>query len=196
MNEHLPIISPPTTIMSARPPSVRVTGVAPYDFSSMVAEWMGMHHAELAALLVKLRFLQMVHQTHHWISKGDPFYGDHLLFERLYDTVTEHVDSLAERIVGLASEGCVDPAMHARQLSKLFASRPQHNLLMRMPNPDSLAHDSLEVEQQFIIDIDAAVEGLTARAALTRGLDNLLAQISDDHEQSVYLLKQRCGVER
>lgn len=39
--------------------------------------------------------------NYHWFVKGEQFYRLHEVFENLYDEVTEHFDSIAERILML-----------------------------------------------------------------------------------------------
>ena len=50
--------------------------------------------ANLGVLYVKLHH-------YHWFVKGAEFYQLHILFEKLYDEVTEHFDAVAERILML-----------------------------------------------------------------------------------------------
>ena len=42
-------------------------------------------YAELGIFLDLLRALSLLHHTHHWQTMGSQFYGDHLLYQRLYD---------------------------------------------------------------------------------------------------------------
>ena len=51
----------------------------------------------LVAVLVSLRALALLHQTHHWLSDGPEYYADHLLFERLYNETVEEIDAIGER---------------------------------------------------------------------------------------------------
>ena len=50
--------------------------------------------ANLGVLYIKLHHF-------HWYIKGVEFYQLHVLFEKLYDEVTAHLDSVAERILML-----------------------------------------------------------------------------------------------
>ncbi len=50
--------------------------------------------ANFGVLYVKLH-------SFHWFVKGPQFYQLHMLFENLYDEVTEHFDAVAERILML-----------------------------------------------------------------------------------------------
>lgn len=164
---------------------------SPVDlFPRMVAEWATRtSYPELSALLVHLRCVSMVHQTHHWQAKGDPFYGDHLLFERLYDGTVGEIDSIAERSVGLGTTANVDLQLVTTQLQQLAAIAFPPDV--QLPTPSSLIARSHRVEMGFLNSVAGAVESMKAQGTLTRGLDNLLAGIEDSHEGHVYLLKQR-----
>ena len=54
-----------------------------------------------AQLLSHHRFLYLAYQNLHWLSRGDSFYGDHLLFQRLYEKLGDESDQIAERAIGL-----------------------------------------------------------------------------------------------
>jgi len=160
-------------------------------YDNMLLEWGEIPYAELSILLVYLRYLATVHQTHHWISKGDPFYGDHILFQRLYDGVNAEIDTIAEKAVGLGSEQNVNLCLQANQLAK-FASK-YDSVAATIPGASELAKKSLSIETDFMNCVKHCVQSLKEKNLLTRGLDNLLAGIEDKHESHIYLLKQRCG---
>jgi DNA-binding ferritin-like protein len=63
---------------------------------------------QLHVMLSFLRYLYLLHQTNHWTASGDPYYGDHLLFERLYTTTVEEIDAIGEKAVGLGSPHLVN----------------------------------------------------------------------------------------
>jgi DNA-binding ferritin-like protein len=155
----------------------------------MLGEWGGIRYSELSVILVQLRYLANMHQTHHWVSKGDPFYGDHLLFQRLYETVVGEIDSLAEKAVGLGSERNVDLSLQLKQLEKMCSGA--YGMTQMIPSPTELIKRSLAAEKNFIKTVSILVQSMKDQGLLTRGLDNMLAGIEDVHESHVYLLKQR-----
>lgn len=155
---------------------------------NMVAEWGGVPYPELSVLLANLKFLYHVHQNHHWISKGDSFYGDHLLFSRLYEATLGEIDSIAEKAIGLGSTANVDITLVHNQLCKLIQG---YGMTSTIPQPTELAKRSYLAEMNFLKVVAHLVEHMKACGTLTRGLDNLLAGIEDKHEGHVYLLKQR-----
>jgi len=150
---------------------------------------------ELFVVIGLLRHLYFVHQTNHWTVSGDPFYGDHQLFQRLYAGVEENggindeIDSVAEKAVGLGSANLVDLASQlafVSQLQQSFGHRPYN-----LPHPDKLVQLSLSAELTFLHAMEHVCQSLKSSGMMTHGLDNLLAGIEDTHESSVYLLKQR-----
>lgn len=155
---------------------------------NMVAEWGGVPYPELSVLLANLKFLASVHQNHHWTTKGDPFYGDHLLFSRLYEGVTGEIDSIAEKAIGLGSTANVDITLLHNQLCKLIQG---YGMTSTIPQPTELAKRSYLAEMNFLKVVAHLVEHMKSCGTLTRGLDNLLAGIEDKHEGHIYLLKQR-----
>jgi DNA-binding ferritin-like protein len=156
---------------------------------NMLAAWGEIPFAGLSLLLVQVRYLALLHQTNHWISKSDSYYGDHLLFDRLYEAVSGEVDMIAEKAVGLGCINNVDICLQATQLQKLVAGGEQ---ISTIPSQDQLVKRSLAAEVNFLKCIDRVIEHINSTGLMTRGLDNLLAGIYDTHEGHIYLLKQRC----
>lgn len=159
-------------------------------FENTLAQWGGVPYGELSVLLVNLRFLALVHQTHHWTSKGDPFYGDHLLYERLYGAVVEDIDALAEKAIGLGNNDNVNLQLQVIQLAEMAR---QYGCAVTLPVASSLAQRSMAAEVGFLRSAAHCASLLSENGTLTRGLDNFLQGLEDKHETHVYLLKQRCA---
>lgn len=155
---------------------------------NMLSEWGGTPYAQLSVVLVHLKYLAALHQNHHWTAMGDPYYGDHLLFERLYGGLAEEIDAIAEKAIGL---GCTDnvslPLIHS-QLLKLITGQGTASMI---PQSSDLAKKSLMAEMNFLTVMKHICDSLKECGLMTHGLDNLLAGIEDKHEGHVYLLKQR-----
>ena len=161
-------------------------GVATENY---LAEWGAVPYSQLSIILVGLRYLAIVHQTHHWTTKGDPFYGDHLLFEKLYNVVAEEIDGLAEKTVGLGSIDNVNLQLQVSQLARMVQT---YGTSSTLPQASDLARRSLIAEVGFLRCVDHCVCSMKEQGLLTRGLDNFLAGVQDVHEGHCYLLKQRC----
>jgi len=155
---------------------------------NMVSEWGGTSYPELSVALVHLKYLAALHQNHHWTAMGDPYYGDHLLFERLYKDVVEEIDVVAEKAIGLGSVHNVDFYLQYHQLLKLITG---HGSGSTIPQASELARKSLVAEMNFLMVMKHLCDCLKGCGMMTHGLDNMLAGIEDKHEGHVYLLKQR-----
>jgi DNA-binding ferritin-like protein len=146
----------------------------------------------LPTALAFLRALSMIHQSHHWLTHGDTYYADHLLFERLYNETVEEVDQVAERAVGL---GCpldkILPTVQAaivHHIVKLFC---EGETIGEPSVAHSYVESSLKAEKSFLKCLSIIVHEMKEHGELTRGTDNLIAGIEDKHESHVYLLQQR-----
>jgi len=155
-----------------------------------LAAWGGIGYAELSLLLVHLRFLALLHQTHHWIAKGDPYFGDHKLFEQLYNTVVEEIDDVGEKAVGLGNEQNVNLPVQISQLHRLSKAvgTPQ-----TIPQSCELARMSMVAESNFLKVLVGMLASLKQSGASTPGVENMLGQLADTHERHLYLLKRRCS---
>lgn len=143
----------------------------------------------MSALLVYLRAAAMIHQTHHWQTRGPSFYGDHLLFERLYNDTIPGVDSVGERTVGLGSPALVEPVRQAKHLAWCIAKCYENTKTDEGPN--GMVAISLHVETHVLATIKIVLRVLGQAGVLSDGTENLLQDIADKHEEFVYLLKQR-----
>jgi DNA-binding ferritin-like protein len=163
------------------------------EFQNALALWGRIAVPELSVVLVHLRALSLTHQAHHWQSRGDPFYGDHQMFERLYRAIEPEIDSVAERAVGAGGPENVDLVAQLEHALRLVRSQGS---VSTIPTQSDLARRSLAAELGFLRCLDLAVESMHECGTLTRGTDNLLAGVEDVHEGHVYLLKQRVSSPR
>lgn len=162
--------------------------------NQLLMQWEGQPYGELAVLTSWLKALASIHQSHHWQASADPFYGDHLMFDRLYSETNEMVDRVAEKAVGVGSLDLADPMRLIRQtdiiMSAIYFVRPG------IPQPTDLAARSLHIEKCLLDAIICLVQSLETRGLMTLGVDNMMAELADKHEGHVYLLRQRCSVSR
>jgi DNA-binding ferritin-like protein len=145
-------------------------------------------YAELSIVLQGAQMLYLLHQTHHWQAKGDSFYGDHLLFERLYNDVLADIDATAEKSVGMGGIENVSLMPRIQNVCWLLECTEPQNV---MPQPTQLIERSLTAELMFLGLCNLAADSLKAHGQLTRGVDNMLAGIEDKSEARIYLLRQR-----
>jgi len=149
-------------------------------------------HAELAVFLDLLRSLGMIHHQHHWQATGSQAYGDHLLFQRLYEAIDLEIDQLGEKTVGLGGNPLVD-SRHALVNMPRFINAVEEGLVISPDESPALAkvRRSLLAERSFITAGEKLMKMLESKGQLTRGVENLLGGILDTHETHVYLLEQR-----
>lgn len=141
---------------------------------------------KVAALYVAtLKAMAQIHQHNHWLCKGDSFYGNHLLFKRLYDSTLEDLDKAAEKFIGVFGEECLDYNLQATLLNKVLCRYSELE--------GSCAKMSLAIEKEFIKFSKSAYECFEKENTLTLGLDDMIMNIASNREESVYLLKQTLG---
>lgn len=146
-------------------------------------------YAELASLLAFLRAEAFLHQTYHWQTGGSSYFGDHQLYERLYDEVQDFIDRLGERVVGSGGTSLVHPLRQAGYVAMLV------QVLHSDAPPDPTANELALLALRTVVRYQAVSKMVYAileeRGQLTHGIDNLLQEIADKHEEHAYLLKQR-----
>jgi hypothetical protein len=144
--------------------------------------------ALLQQVLAALRALRWSYHTKHWMVSGGHFYGDHLLFERLYDgkpSLDDAADSLAEKMVATFGPATVS-SRSIWPLSGAFLDRGM--AANECPYRQSLA---MEGELQSLLSKTYAT--LKAKRSLSLGMDDLLMSLANKREQVIYLLQQRLG---
>lgn len=136
-----------------------------------------------AALYVAtLKAIALIHQHNHWTTHGQTFYGDHLLFERLYKSVLEDLDLAAEKFIGLFSDSYLDYDLQADLI---------HKVLLKYKNLEGSPVDlSLAAEKDFLKFSQDAYNCFDEEGRLTLGLDDMIMSISSNHETAIYLLTQ------
>lgn len=148
----------------------------------------GAINPELTTILSYLHALRLLHHTSHWTCSGDNFYGDHLLFKDLYDSITDEIDSLGERIVSLGCEEDVDMITLANTSTVIVNS---FNQVVR-PSSVSLSSRALTAEVDFVYSTTSLYETYKERTCKNDyGLDNLISGLLDVHDSAVYKLRQR-----
>jgi hypothetical protein len=158
-------------------------------FEHCLSEYGGSPSAELAVLLASLRAEAMIHQAHHWQTRGQTYYGDHQLFDRVYTTVSGFIDGLAEKAIGTGHHINVQPLLQISQIvafSKIFYSDAPVN-----PTPEDYVLLSLRAVLKSSVVLTFAYKSLEGKGQLSYGIDNHLQGIADKQEELIYLLKQR-----
>jgi len=148
-------------------------------------------HAPLSVLLAALRAAAMMHQTHHWQTRGGHSYGDHILFQRIYDDSLPFVDQIAERAVGAGTVHNVSHMAQMRHVATIGTECLYQGVQTADPGASQLAWLSLRAEAKLLVLITLVRRVLEQSNHLSDGTDNLLQGVADKHEEFTYLLKQR-----
>ena len=134
----------------------------------------------LLNLWADLRAAHHLYWTLHWQSRGPNFYGDHLLFERLYEAKVEQIDGLAEIIAGHYGSDKLDPVKAWMAAAEKVKAAPG------MGSPVSIA----EYVVKCCEDVNEAIlEG--GDCPYPAGLSNFISDLSTKNIGDIYLLKQR-----
>ena len=142
--------------------------------------------SSLLHALACLRLAYLSHQNSHWQARGEPFYADHQLYARLYESAAKDVDSLAERIAGLFGGDTIDLG---DQVQSLLACQ---ECTLVMAEAGALER-AVAVEEHALECIEDAYDTAATSGTKTLGLDDLLMQIASSREEAMYLLRQRTG---
>jgi DNA-binding ferritin-like protein len=143
-------------------------------------------YAKLTALQVLLATLRASHfalWTSHWQVEGDSSYGDHQLLERLYNSLTEEIDTLAEKIVGQYGSQSVEPVNQVQMMA--------HSMIpfAEMKSQGDPIYRALVIEEALQVvfsNIYSMIEG-----QMSLGLDDFIMSMANAHETNLYLLRQR-----
>lgn len=135
----------------------------------------------LCDVLGCLRAQYLSYQTSHWQVVGQSFYGNHLLFERLYKSVLEQVDSLAEKLVGYLGREVVDLNHQMRHIT---------GYTMAWSQIDCHHKRGIRSEQDLQAALRRAYDGIKQAQAMSLGLDDWIMATANAHEENEYLLQQ------
>lgn len=135
--------------------------------------------------IATLRAIYLIEQHAHWTTKGVGFYGDHLLFQRLYESATANADLAAEKFIGTMGEEALDYDTQCDLISKLVAKYADLK--------DEPVKQALTAEKDFLAFAEKAFKALEQEDAMTLGIDDAFTAISDKREGACYLLQQTLG---
>lgn len=135
-----------------------------------------------AELLARLRALYLYYQTAHWQSKSPLFYGDHLLFDRLYNAVVAEVDAVAENAIAATQDVSV---VNLNESLKLIAATA-----VKLPTENKENATYFNAALMLELDLLKFLED-AEKQDFSLGTRNMLAGLAEAHQGYVYLLRQR-----
>jgi len=135
-----------------------------------------------ALYIASLKAIALIHQHSHWTTKGNSFYGDHLLFERIYNSALENLDLAAEKFMGLFGPDCLHYVLQTDLLNKV--------LLKYKGLEGEPLEMSLTIEKDFLKFSQDAYNCFKDEGKLSLGLDDMVMAIASKREEAIYLLTQ------
>jgi DNA-binding ferritin-like protein len=136
----------------------------------------------LVAVHVALEVEQMLFHAYHWRSKGQDYYGDHLLYQRLYQDRALEIDRIGEVLVALGGAESVLPNITVVGMQDLIAR------VEATKGADAVK--GLALVNETLRRINAAND-LVGANTYALSVNNVLAGFADKHLEALYLLKQR-----
>ena len=133
--------------------------------------------------------LQTVYKNFHWLTHGTAYYADHQLFDRLYDSVTEEIDYLVEKMISLFGRECSNPVVTAEIVANNLKSIIGG--FATNCDPDQLVAIALYFEILFLEINNEFYKSMDASGGMSMGLDDLIMANHNTHENNLYLLKSR-----
>lgn len=138
----------------------------------------------LVAVHTALEVEQMLFHVYHWKAKGQDYYGDHLLYQRLYTDRAAEIDRIGEVILAVGPASAVNP---------LTTIVGMHDLAQRTEAAGgSDAGKGVSLVQETLRRIGDANE-LLGSDPYSLSVNNVLAGFADKHLEALYLLRQRAG---
>ena len=139
--------------------------------------------------LALMIFCSEVIQNIHWVSKGSVYYSDHLLYQRIYESLSVNIDELAEKSVCLSGEASVNPHTICSLKSDLYKNLiPNYSSDL---DPDQLAEYALFIMVCFMEKTEEFYAKLSESKMITLGLEDFIPKIHSESENNIYLLKRR-----
>lgn len=138
----------------------------------------------LIAVHVALEVEQMLFHAYHWRGKGQGYYGDHLLYQRLYQDRALEIDRIGEVLMAVGGADSVVPSVTVTGMLDLV------NRTEKVGNSD--AERGLLLVEETLHRINDA-NNLLGKEAYALAVNNVLAGFSDKHLEALYLLRQRVG---
>ncbi len=139
-------------------------------------------------LIGSFRGIGISAQSAHWLASGVGSLADHELFEKVYSTLFELMDDMAEHAVDLpGSVAHLLPLQHA-EYAKQVTSDASADVIGQGGSASTILVQHLGTALQ---EIDRVRDGLETDEILTSGLRNLLEDTATKVEKLVYLLTRR-----
>ena len=133
-------------------------------------------------LLSYAQALLQLFRHFHWRSSGPNYYGDHLLYDRIYNDIADEVDKIAEKTIGIENDSdAIGPESDTKMTAELVSKFTSDG-----DKPSEFPEQGIVAQKGFLKLISELMTGNPSD-----GVQNLLQGIADKHEEHLYLLQQR-----
>lgn len=132
----------------------------------------------LLDLWAALRSAHHVYWTAHWQAKGAPYYGDHLLYQRLYEARVKEIDRVAEAIAAIYGADKLAPVPAWNAAGTVLAGT------VSASNPPIRA-------AELILTAANRTNAAIGQHPYGVAVNNVIAGIADSALEALYLLQQR-----
>jgi len=153
----------------------------------------------LRELLSSLQAARLFYHSVHWRVRGSSFYGDHLLFQRLYEgegggpNLDDQIDALAEKMV--AKYGPQSVQISSYKIDSItqpsLIAKIEYALEDSGGKSDCPFRQAIEMEKSIQNIIRYSYNELKNNDSLSLGMDDFLMSLASERETAMYLLKQR-----
>ena len=131
-----------------------------------------------------LKAISIISTHCHWTTSktNDNFFGNHLMFERIYKESLDNLDQAAEKVIGVFGLDHFDYDLQTSYLNKLlnkYSSIKEEPVKML-----------IQVISDFIKLSTSIYKYLDENKKMTLGFDDMICAISNTNESFLYLLKQ------
>jgi starvation-inducible DNA-binding protein len=135
----------------------------------------------LQEMLSLLRGQYWNYWTTHWQVKGPNYYGNHLLFQRLYEALQAEIDTLGEKIVAYFGTDEVE--------NDLIMEK-SHEWIKKWAKIGDPVERAIRSEEDMQNIFKAGYKKLDESKDMSLGLDDFLMATANAHETNLYLLGQ------
>lgn len=133
----------------------------------------------LSSYVTLLKAAYEVHQRNHWLCAG---YGNHQLFQRLYEDIAQAIDEAGEKTVSIF--GDLKEEEGASDIAKQYSPEGEHTGLR------GYLESSLAIEEKLQELGERVYNELKEAGDMTLGLDDMIMSQASGGETRVYLLRQ------
>jgi DNA-binding ferritin-like protein len=135
----------------------------------------------LQEMLSLLRGQYWNYWTTHWQAKGPNYYGNHLLFQRLYEALQEEIDTLGEKIVAYFG---------SQEVENDLIMEKTHEWIKKWAKIGDPVERAIQSEEDMQNAFKVGYKRLEEANDLSLGLDDFLMATANAHETNLYLLGQ------